>query len=72
MGQRLLRKLDFAKKEILEKINLFSQDKPIFLSVGENFTFANACAIRIKQGTKTLSKRKCDQQDGLLAKRIKN
>ena len=34
--------LNFAKEGILEKFNLFSQDKPIILNVEENFTFVNA------------------------------
>ena len=42
MGQGLLRKLDFAKKGILEKYNLL-QEKPIFRSFAEKFTFANIC-----------------------------
>ena len=51
MGQELLRKLNFPTKGNLEKFNLFSQDKATFLSVEENFTFANACAVRTKHGT---------------------
>ena len=54
MGQVRLRKLDFAKKVILEKYNHFLQEKLIFRSFGENFTFANASAVQTKHGTKKL------------------
>ena len=42
MGQGLLRKLDFARKRILEKYNLL-KEKPIFRSFAEKFTSTNIC-----------------------------
>ena len=65
MGQGRLRKLDFGKK-----YNQFLQEKSIFRSFGEKITFANACAVQTKHGTKKLLNKKYAREYGLLAKRI--
>ena len=72
MGQGRLRKLDFAKKVILEKCNLFLQEKPISRSFGEKFAFANASAVQTKHGSKNLLNKKCVSEYGLLATRMRS
>ena len=72
MGQGLLGKLNYVKEGILETFNLFSEDKTFFLSVGENFTFANACAVWARHGTKKLLNKNCAKEDGPLAKPIRS
>ena len=49
----------------------FLNTSPSFLSVGENFTFSNACAVRTKHGTNKLLNKNCAKENGLLAKRIR-
>ena len=71
MGQELLRKLDFAKNGILPNFN-FSQDNLIFLTVGEDFTFVNACAVQTKQGTSKLSNKNRAKEHRLLATRSRS
>ena len=53
LGQGLLRKLNFAKKRILENDNHFWKEN-IFLRVRDNFTHANAIAVQTKHGTNKL------------------
>ena len=72
MGQELMRKLDFAKNENLEKITIFCVKKLNFLSFGDIFTFPNDCAIQTNLSTKDLLRKNCAREHGLLAKRIRN
>ena len=74
IGQRLLRKQDFAKNWILEKYNHFLCKRKHFFSDLEIFTSSNACAIQITlfSGTKEQLKQKCSREYGLLAKGNKN
>ena len=71
MDQGRLKKVDFAKKVILEKYNHFWLENPIFCSFGAIFTSTNACAVETKHGTKNLSNKKCTGEYCLLAKRIR-
>ena len=53
-----LQKTEFRQKRNFGKAEPFSlQEKPIFLTFKDLFTFSNACAIQIKLGTNELLKK---------------
>ena len=64
-GSRTVVKNGFSKKGLWKSSTSFSQDKPIFLVFGENFTFA----IRNKYVANELLNENCAKKGGLLAKR---
>ena len=53
MGQGPLRKPDVTKNGIWKGIPFLAKNS-IFLSFGEKFTYANACAVQTKYGTNKL------------------
>ena len=67
-GSMIFEKIAFCQKEYWKISTFFKRQSR--LSVGENFTFANACAVRTKHGINKLFNKTSVKENGLLTKRF--